>query len=153
MQLYICNPCFQIPTSNPNKISIKYFWEFSEITHEWLLIFLFSLLPPSPGCCHIHYLLNMLGSPRLPHDSLVSILSSGSHCLSWIYHPSTKPAASAGFQCWFKMNMTPPPPHPGCYWEVVGNVSFFIQCEILLGEHQSNVTWLISIKDTRKRDT
>lgn len=147
MQLYVCNLCLQILTSNPHQFPPKYFLEFSEITYEWLLIFLFSFLPLSLGCCHVDHLLNLLGSPTLPHDSTVSIPSSGSHCLSWTYHPSNRPAASAVL---IQEEHDLP---SGCYRGVVGNVSFSIHCEILLGEHQSNVTWLISIKGTRNRDT
>lgn len=136
--------------SNPNKISTKYFWEFLEITHWWLLIFFFSLLAPSAGCCRVPRTFpNLLDSPRLPLGS-VSILfwmslprldTPTALALSPIPQACCLPRLPALIQGeWVP---------PGRPWEVGGKMSFLYSVWDSLREHQSNVTWLISIQDTR----
>lgn len=110
-----------VPTKSPPGISgSSQRWPISDF---WCFCSLFLLHPVSLGCCSVHQsLLNLLDLPRLPHNSTLSILSSGCHCLHWTPPPLWQDHSSIQW-VWL-----PPPANwrirvdsrgtwlPGCCW-------------------------------------
>lgn len=149
MQLDECNPCLQLLTcksqQNLHQLFLGILRDYSLVTSD-----IFVLSPCSlpwvllSWTCWTHH-----GFPLslLCLFPLLGVTASAgqSHCSGHTTHPiGLWPPQAAS------VNSRGTGP-PDCYWEVRGKWLFLYSVWGSLREHQSNVIWLISIKDTRNK--